>query len=512
MSQVVQSALARRAISTVEAERALFACAVAAAVAILWLAPRPPMVDLPQHAAQVATWRDMILGGAAFADELRVNVATPYLIGYGLALPLAMLVAPVTALKLVLSGALLAFVGAGLGLRREVGADARLDWLWLCGYFGFAWQWGFYTFLVAAPMFLLYARLQLRHAADPTPRRAIGLALAGAVLLFCHGLLFLFALVLGGWLTLFAAFRDGFGAGLKRAWPYVALVVELALFMALRSLLEEASPAATASFGPALWMRPFAALAHSWSSTSPFPAFALAMVALAAPWMMGLRPAAHGGLALFAAVASVIAFAPDYAFATGFLQQRFALFLLPFYGLMFARPAQPVAGGAPAQIALVAAVCVGLGIVGARSRDFAREEAEFARVMAAAEPGQRALTLVFDRASAAADNGVAYLHWPAWYQADRGGFVDFNFAQFPPQVVRLRPETLAPVGEAQGWRPDAFDWRGWRADRYAYLFLRGDDAARELIRGRLPCKPRETAAGAWLLIDLRDCAAAQPAR
>jgi hypothetical protein len=511
MTQAAQTASRRLSFPARDVEWALFACAVAVAAALPWVAPRPPMVDLPQHAAQVALWRDLILGVTPFADELRVNLATPYLVGYGLALPFAFFLAPATALKIVLSGALLGFVAAGRGLRRELDADPRLDWLWLAGVFGFAWHWGFFTFLVAAPLALLVARLQLRHAATPDAGAAARLAAAGAALLLCHGLLFLFALVIGGFLGLFALAREGLRGALRRAPPYVALLAALALFMLARILLAEPAPAATTHFGEPLWERPFHALAHVWSAASPFPALALAPVALAAPWLMGLRPDRPGGVALFAAAASVVLFAPDMAFATGFLQQRFALFLLPFYALMFGRPADGATQGAPARGALMAAVAIGLGLTGARAVAFSREEADFEQVMAAAEPGRRALTLVFDRASAAADSDVAYLHWPAWYQADRGGFVDFNFAQFHPQVVRLKRDAPAPVDERRGWTPEAFDWAQWDGARYGYIFLRGDESARELIRARLPCTPRETAAGAWLLIDLKDCAA-QPAR
>ncbi|MBL8589496.1 MAG: hypothetical protein JNK46_13265 [Methylobacteriaceae bacterium] len=496
-------------LSAARAERAALACAVLAAVALLWLAPRPPMVDLPQHAAQVAAWRDLIAGNNLFADELRVNLATPYLVGYGLALPFAFLFEPASALRIVLSGALLGFFVAGQGLRRALDADPRLDWLWLAGFFGFAWQWGFFTFLVAAPILLLVARLQLRHAAAPTAGAALTLAAAGGALLFCHGLLFLFALVIGACLTLEILLRDGFAAALRRVAPYVAMLVMLAAFMALRAALSESAPATGAHFGEAPWLRPITALVFVWSASEAIPAALLTAVALAAPWLMGLRPTRRGGVALFAAVALVLAAAPDFAMGTGFLQQRFALFLAPFYGLMFARA--PRGGFAPAQFALIGAVAAGLALTGARQIAFAREAQDFERALAAAEPGRRALALVFDRASAAAANPVAYLHWPAWYGADRRGFVDFSFAQFHPQVVRLKKGEPVFVGEQEGWRPQDFDWAGWRGDRYGYFFARGGEAEIAALRAKIPCQTRLTPAGTWTLIEPEGCAA-QPAR
>ena len=64
----------------------LFLLAALWGAGIFWLAPHPPMVDLPQHAAQVALLRDLLQGASPWADFFRVNWITPYLIGYGLAL------------------------------------------------------------------------------------------------------------------------------------------------------------------------------------------------------------------------------------------------------------------------------------------------------------------------------------------------------------------------------------------------------------------------------------------
>ena len=44
-----------------EVRRAMFALAVAFAACLIWVAPRPPMIDLPQHVAQITLWRDLIL-------------------------------------------------------------------------------------------------------------------------------------------------------------------------------------------------------------------------------------------------------------------------------------------------------------------------------------------------------------------------------------------------------------------------------------------------------------------
>lgn len=499
------SPMAFPAVSAPRIERALLGAATLLAAALVWLAPRPPMVDLPQHAGQVAIWRDMILGASPFAGELRINLATPYLVGYGLALPLAFLVPATDAIRIVFSAAILAFMLAGRALRREAGADPRLDWLMLFGVTGFAWSWGFYTFIVAAPVLLIVLRLALRHARAPSASASFALFLAGAALLLCHGLLFLFALLAGGLLGLDAWRREGFRAALRRAPPYLALVVALAAFMLARRMMVGPEPNDGVVFGDAIWLRPLTTLMHVWTAAPGGAGLAIALscVGLAAPWLMGLRPASRAGASLFAAICLVLAFAPDYAMGTGFLQQRFALLFLPLYALMFARvDGAPTPLARSALLALIAATLAGLGAQAWSIVAFARESRDYAAIAAAMAPNTRALSLIFDPASAAVGHPAMYLHWPAWHQAEKRGFVDFNFARFHPQVVRFRPEAPPPVDETSGWRPQDFDWAGWRGARYDYFVLRGDAANVEAFRAKAPCPlGAGLRSGTWTLIE-----------
>ena len=69
---------------------------VVLAGATFWISPRLPMTDLAQHAAQVTLWRDLLLDTSKWQSFLYINYFTPYLVGYGLALPLS-LVMPVSA-------------------------------------------------------------------------------------------------------------------------------------------------------------------------------------------------------------------------------------------------------------------------------------------------------------------------------------------------------------------------------------------------------------------------------
>src|SRR5689334_13630741 len=172
-------------------ERAVFVVTVLCAGLTFWLAPRLPMTDQPQHAGQVAAWRDLVLGTSKWQPLLYVNYFTPYLIPYSLGL-LASFVLPVSAaIKLVLMLAFYGFVAACMCLRVRLGGDRRLDWLFIPGFFGFAYGWGFYTFLVALPFGLFFMVLAHRYAERPTIAMALALFAAELVLFFAHGLVFL---------------------------------------------------------------------------------------------------------------------------------------------------------------------------------------------------------------------------------------------------------------------------------------------------------------------------------
>src|SRR5690606_2855310 len=124
----------------------------------------PPMVDMPQHAAQVSAVRGILSGNWAYAGLFELNWFTPYWLGYGLVLALAEMVGIVWAFKLVLVAAVCAFPWAAGRFCRRMGCPPAWNWLLLLLPFGFAYQWGFFNFIVAAPFgfLFLHALLDIR--------------------------------------------------------------------------------------------------------------------------------------------------------------------------------------------------------------------------------------------------------------------------------------------------------------------------------------------------------------
>jgi len=238
-------------------------------------------------------------------------------------------------------------------------------------------------------------------------------------------------------------------------------------------------------------------------------------VLFAAPWLMGLRPsrARIGACIPFALVASIMMLMPSFALNTAFLYERFALFLLPAYAWMFAAvPTPELRGpawrrGARWVMPVVMACCWAvLAVHAVRAWRFGQEAGGFDAAVDRLEPRQRALMLVFNGSSYAAHNPFLYIQYGAWYQAEREGMMDFNFAWFPPQIVRFRPQHVPPWHPGLEWKPARFDWTTYHGANYRYFFVRNfGPLPANLFRGA-DCAPAPIWSGdGWTIFERRAC-------
>ena len=164
----------------------LFYAAIALCVAPLWVVDYLPMVDLPQHLAQVAAMRELVAQNPSFEALFTVNWFTPYVLAYAVLYGLSAIVGIPLAAKLVLTLAIAATPLAVGALLREVGASARLRWLAIPGALGFAFYWGLFSFVCALPLALLLVLCAVRYANRPQISRAAGLGVFGIALFFSH--------------------------------------------------------------------------------------------------------------------------------------------------------------------------------------------------------------------------------------------------------------------------------------------------------------------------------------
>ncbi|HSD38406.1 MAG TPA: hypothetical protein VLC92_12915 [Rhodocyclaceae bacterium] len=487
---------------------------VALAGLTFWLAAYPPMNDLPQHAGQIAVLRDLLLGRSSWVDIVHVNLLTPYLIGYGLALPLSFFVPVVVALKVLLTVSFYAFFIACVWLRKEVGGDAQLDWMFIPGVLGFVCKWGFFTFIVAAPVGVFFLVYALRYATDTGARASIFLFLAGVALFFSHGLLFLMCCAIG---FLFLIVRQrSIGVVALRAWPYFLLAMLSGAYFVIGRVTDsvEVVPDFADFYGGWGWGRFSEFLVFPWGDGSDGDIFMpLSILMFLAPFMLRRRLNTENSI-VFVPIFVVVAIwilVPSVAIKTSILYQRFSLFIFPFYALIFRTPSL---ADSPhglkleryGPLIMLLACWSFLFIHAQRQLDFARESLGIQKLLSSMEPDQRALSLVVSGFSPAANNGFVYKHYPLWYQAERGGWVDMNFAWFPPQIVRFKKTALPKVKIGFDLVPWKFNWHDHDGRIYKYFIARSFTALPANLLQNDECKTQLLErSGAWYLFERVSC-------
>ncbi len=160
-----------------------------------------PLVDLPQHALQLANWLRLDAHDPAVSD-LELNFRTPYLLGYPVARALAGFLPILTALKLTFWASIAL---QALTLRKLCERLGHDPWLGLLGFplgLGYSFCFGFVAFCAALPLVYLGFLHAVTHRAAPSVGRGLALGLTLALLLVAHGVALGFLLAVLGPLLL----------------------------------------------------------------------------------------------------------------------------------------------------------------------------------------------------------------------------------------------------------------------------------------------------------------------
>lgn len=428
-----------------------------------------PLVDLPQHAVQLANWLSLEATGTP--ANLELNFRTPYLLAYPLARWLAPLLGVLPALKLVLWASVVLQARALVYLCRTLGHE---PWLGLLGYalgLGYSFCWGFVSFCAALPLVCLAFAWSAEQHRGPSWRAGVALGITLALLLVAHGVAFGFTLaVLSPILVL--------GGG--RLW---------------QRLLPLGVPALLA----AVWLVPGGSATRLGGDFWRFEPERL----LELPGqLVGIGAADHVatllGLLLLACLAGTLGkprglvlalplglalggylFFPTMFRGAGPLGPRFGSLLVPALLLAFhpRPPARPLALRAACAAVSVASLAAWLW----RLPGFNRDMADLHQLLARLEPGLQLRPLVFERASGAFPGNPALLHTPAYYVLERGGDAGYSFAMYSISVVRFRKGTPIKMWGGAEWAPQAFDATR-ELDEYDYFLVRSPhDYARQLF-------------------------------
>jgi hypothetical protein len=475
----------------------LFALAVAASVVPLWIPAYLPLVDIPQHASQVASLHQIWGGNPLFAATFEVNWFTPYLGGYLLLYVVSSVLSIVAATKLVVSAAVAAVpIVTGL-LLREVGGDPRLRWLAIPGSYSFALYWGFMVYLVAVPVAIYFLVLTVRFERNPTGVRALGIAASSVVLFFCH----VVALGFGSLIALTYIAARNFGAWRRLLFCALPYTTPLPLIVVWMSGIYQTE--ASVQNTPIVFAGLRERLITLFMQLSGLDGFAflisLAVVGvfILVPLLLGYRfskrPERWVPLAVGAVTYLIF---PSYAQNTAFLYERLAVFLVPLWLIAWDPPSRPTR-------ALAATVIVSTGlwlaINTSRFANFAEESRGFDTVLSKAEPGHRIAGMLLCNSSPYFTHPV-YLHFAAWYQAVSAGVADMSFAITHPSMVRYRDMQAARFGEYLAWQPTEFTWQRDGGPDYDYFVVcAGTDASAALFKDRIDSVELVARDGAWWL-------------
>ncbi len=442
-----------------------FALAAAAAVLPLWLGEFPPLVDLPQHAAQVSILRHWGDAACGYPGLYAIHWNQPYWLGYALAWALAAILPVATALRLVLSAAVVALPLALLPLLRATGGDRWWSLLALPLAYGHAMGMGFFSFVVAVPLVFLLLAPALRHARAPNWRDGLLLGIGWALLFLAHAFAFAVAGLLVGALLAASARR------VRELVPRLApLLLGLPLPLAWWLALPEADRARQ---GKTLFLVGWDRLGELPVLVTGIPDRWLAALALllAAGALAASRPALareRARWAPLAVVALLVLAAPNVFLGTAYLAPRCAIFLLP--AALLALGAPP-AGARARRLPLVVAIALLLAATVARFHGMAREGEGIGEVLAAAPAGERLLYLDFDRASRWAAEPV-FLHWGMLYAVDRCGIAEKSFARHVQLPVRYREGVASPLPTLIEYTPDRFRWEEQGGERFDLYLIR----------------------------------------
>ncbi len=438
------------------------ALCAAAALACLWIPKYLPMVDLAQHAAQVAILGHLRDAAYGFAGHYRLNWFEPYWIGYGSAWLLSRFLPVLAALKVVLSAGVLLLPLSLRSLLARAGGEPGWSILGFPVAFGYAFYGGFFTYLVAVPVGLFFLARVYAFAAAPTARHGAALAALGVALFFCHFAVFAaVGLVAAAVIATSLPPRDWWRGALAGALP-----AALALAWAAHHPSSAGSPASHLIWRPSL-LRLAALPITVLGFHGQLPTAACFFALMILPALGGLRfVRASPRLAPLATILALYVLVPEAwaaaggGLGSGYVYQRLAIFVLPFVLLACSF------GGTEAQRRLAPWLATGAALAFSalclvQFVRFDREARSFDAVVDRLPGDASLLALGFDESSPAVPGLPVYEHFGAWAQAWKGGALGFSFALADFQAAQLDP---LPSPEAIYRRllvnaePDLFDW------------------------------------------------------
>jgi len=474
-----------------------FGCALCALPTLL--PTYPAMVDIPQHAAQIESIKNIWLNNWEYSHLFEITYIIPYWIGYLFCMILSLFIGPVWSIKFVIAAASFSLPWFSYKFLSLYQLPKQLRWLLLITPFGFAYYWGFLNFLVSIPIgFLVLSKILPQNKSKIACLKNI---LWVHLLFFAH---ILTAAVFCAVATfLMIAPWNGFKNWLYRILPQISVFPILLLYIYFNISSETVNLPIYWDMG---WHRLLNFPIFFSGHTNFIPSLIITIALLASPLFLGNKY--HTNLVYFIPFILYLAImlvSPHYIMSNSYNYHRFSFIGYPFYLLCFnynyinqETPKKIISFITPIFLSIALAM---LGFHTFRTLAFSRESADYMPTISAAEPGKRMLIFTIDRYSAISDSTPLYLHFPSWYQAETKGLVDLSFASMY-QLIEYKNKKSYPIQPGFEWDPSSFDWQIHHGDTYDYFIFRSLENPVLWFQERAPCKVQLIAQnGAWWLFE-----------
>jgi hypothetical protein len=429
-----------------------------------WIVRHPPLEDFPFHVSTLRIVHNYGSDAYGFQDDFFLNLtgtqyALYYVAGSILATVLGVAYASVALMCLYLGGTVLAL----RALLVALGKDERLCIFVLPLLVNVMFIYGLLPFMCGLPLMFLCLALAVKHIERPTRLR--GLLLAGAAVALFYAHVVPYALFGIGFAALFPWLRPR--KWLASALPTVPSLLAVVWWVVLSKQGKESAGALSDAFKHPPYVEAMARLPQ-WSidvfrdTSDEWHFIALVVVALLA---VGLaqgdrdraKPAARALVAI--PIACTILY-----FSTGsmlgdvwLLSERF-----PVPALMSLVPLMRMPRGARGVLVTGLALAVGTSSIVNTCRHFIKferdEVVDFEEAIDAMEPRKHVAGLIYDKGSGIV-NDVPFLHFVSYYQAEKGGVVQFSNSGALYWPVRFKDGHYPPPGTRPRlrweWTPEA---------------------------------------------------------
>jgi len=446
-----------------------------------WIVKHPPLQDAPFHLATLRVIHDFGDPSLHLADFYRMNLGgTQYVFAYVLGSALAYVVGVPfahAAISCIYLG------GTPLALRallRALGKDERLCLFVVPMLVNGMFTLGFLPYLLGIPFMFWGLAVGVEDVMRPARKTGILLGVISLVLFFTH--VFPFALFGIGYAAFFPWSRP-------KAWVRAALpVVPSVLGAAWWTLFASAGKSSAGGLSKIFLKTPDFAGAFSEIPGWTFNVF---------------RDNSDEAVALMLALAAIVGLALSQGESDTSRKESRPYALLPlacgfFYfflgdelgdvwlvakrfaapGMMAAIPLLRMPRGPRGVLVTTALVGICAHATVNTCSHFVRfeqqEVGEIDEAIAAMEPGKKVAGLIFDRGSMVTNNSP-FLHYVSFYQAKKGGFVQFSYAHFKHWPFSYKDGFMPPPGRPPAprweWTPESV--QGELYPFYDYVLVRG---------------------------------------